>query len=326
MTEKENLRIALDGGKPDHLPNMLVGGQIMTSSVIRNYAPLGSPEGGYDWWGVHWTSCAESGWMPTPTVGRPPVISDITKWREEVKFPDLSEIDWEAAAAKDCAHLDPNKLTNFFGLGNGIYERVHFLLGFEETMYALMEEPEEVAALADAIADFFVELIEKVGKYYKPDYMTFLDDYTHKDGSFLSPKQFDEMFAGPLKKVVDATAANGMKYIQHCCGQEHILIDNFYRIGIRRVDPWQPCNDVEKMAKYPDMVFIGGCDTQFVVDVPGVSEEALRQEVRRCVDTYGPYGNYVFWPTSLSMYDFSAYAPGGKIWVMMDEFEKYTKK
>ena len=133
----------------------------MISSVICNCPAFGTKEG-YDWWGVHWTATDNTGGMFTPTVGYPPVLTDITKWRAQVKFPDISNIYWEAAAKRDTARLDPNKLTDFYGLGNGLFERLHFLMGFEEAMYALMEEPEECAALVSAIADFYIQIIEKL--------------------------------------------------------------------------------------------------------------------------------------------------------------------
>lgn len=324
MTEKENLQIALDGGQPEHTSCFWAGGQLMISTVIGNMPAFGQAEG-YDWWGVHWTFSPDA-LAFTPTAGRKPVLSDITNWREELKIPDISGIDWEAAAARDTATLDPNKLTNFYGLANGIFERIHFLLGFEETMYALMEEPEEVAALADTIADFYVLLVEKVGKYYKPDYFTLLDDYSHKNGAFMSPATFRGIFASPLKKIVDAVNDNGMKFILHCCGQEQLFLDEFYRIGIRRLEPCQPCNDVPSMKKrHPDMGFMGGLDLQGVVDVPGVTEEKLRAEVRRCIDEYGKtMGSYAVYGCSVSMYDPSAYQPGGKMNVIIDEAMKYA--
>ena len=324
MTEKENLQIALDGGKPDHVPCFWAGGQLMISTVVGNIPPLGQPSG-YDWWGVHWTATENSGGMFSPSVGVPFVLSDITKWREEVKFPDISNINWEEAAARDTSWLDPNKLTNFYGLANGIFERIHFLMGFEETMYALIEEPEEVAALANAIADFYVKVIEKIGQYYKPDYFTFLDDYAHKNGAFMSTKTFDEIFAGPLKKIVDAVNNNGMKYIHHCCGQEQLFLENFHRIGIRRIDPCQPCNDLLAMKnKFPDMSLIGGLDLQGVVDMVDVTEDALRKEVRRCIDEYGSIDGYTLYGVSVSMYDPTSYAPDGKMGIIIDEAVKYA--
>ena len=80
------------------------------------------------------------------------------------------------------------------------------------------------------------------------------------------------------------------------------------------------------MEKYPDMVFLGGLDVQNLVDVPGVTEEAIRKEVRRCIDTYGKAkGNYIIYGALVSLHDPAAYGPGGKIWMIMDEANKYTE-
>lgn len=75
------------------------------------------------------------------------------------------------------------------------------------------------------------------------------------------------------------------------------------------------------------MGFMGGLDLQGVVDVPGVSEEALRSEVRRCIDEYGSkMGSYAVYGCSVSMYDPAAYAPGGKMNVIIDEAVRYAQK
>ena len=326
MTERERLTLALEGGKPDRVPCFWAGGQLMVSSVIGNMPPMGQPEG-YDWWGVHWTATENTGGMFSPTVGVAPVLTDITKWREQVKFPDISDIDWEEAAKRDTSYLDPNKLTVFYGLANGLFERVHFLMGFEEAMYAIVEEPEEVAALIDAIADFYVEIIEKVGKYYHPDYFTLLDDYTHQNGAFISSSTFDEIIAPSLKKIVDAVEANGMKYIQHCCGQVQKVLGNLHAVGIRRVEPCQPCNDVAQMIReYPDMSFMGGLDLQGVVDNPYCTEEDFRREVRRCIDEYGDDGRFSLYCVSVSMYNNAEFAPGRKLGIVLDETEKYGNR
>lgn len=326
MTEKEALKAGLNGEKVDHIPNLLAGGQILFSSVINNIPPLGV-ESGYDWWGVHWSSCKEAYGNFSPTVGQKPIISDITKWREQLIIPDISDINWKEAAMRDTANLDPNKNIIFYGLANGIFERVHALMGFEDALCAVMEEPEEVAALADTIAEFYVKLIEKIGEYYKPDYLTFLDDYAYKDGTFISGETFDEVFAPALKKIIDAVNANGMKYIQHCCGKFESIFENFYNIGVRRIDPCQPYNDVQALQKkYPDVIFIGGLDTQNVVDVPGITEDEIRQEVARCFDTYGAQENYVFFPGSIYMYEYAEYMPGGKMHILLDESMKQSFK
>ena len=55
---------------------------------------------------------------------------------------------------------------------------------------------------------------------------------------------------------------------------EEYFLDRFYELGIRRIDPCQPVNDINAMkAKYPDMCFLGGLDIQGVIDMPGKTEE-----------------------------------------------------
>ena len=325
MTEAENLRIALDGGMPHHTPCYWAGASIAISTVIGNIPAPGQKEG-YDWWGVHWTACEEAGGNFSPTANAPTVITDITKWKEQVRFPDIDSIDWEVAAARDAFMVDPEEVSIFFGLVNGIFERFHFLRGFEDALCDMVEEPEAVGELISAIADFYVRIIEKIGKYYKPEYFVLLDDYAHMDGPFMSLDTFDEIIAPNLKKIVDAVEANGMKYIHHCCGREEYFLDRFYELGIRRIDPVQPCNNIQAMMeKYPDMVFIGGLDIQGVIDMPGCTEEDWRAEVRRCIDTYGVNKKgYIIYGATVSLHDHSAYAPGGKMFSIIDEAVKYA--
>ena len=323
MTERELVQVALDGGIPEHTTLFWTGGQMMVSSAIGNMPIPGTP-GGYDWWGVHWTSCPEAGGAFAPTAGRAPVISDIENWKEQLTIPDISGIDWEAAAVRDTSYLDPNKLTNFFGLANGIFERVHFLMGFEETLVALITNPEEIAELANTIADFYCQIIEKVGKYYQPDYLTLLDDYCQQTGPFMSQDTFRQCFAPALKKIRDTTEKNGMKFILHCCGKYGPLLECFHEIGIRRIEPCQPINDIMEMKKkYTDMAFMGGLDLQKVIDNPEATEEDWRCEVRRCVDEYSDGGRYVVYGVTLDMHNPEAYAPGKKMNVLIDEALKY---
>lgn len=323
MNSVDNFRAALEGKPTDFTPCYFGNASVIVSSAIRNKPAMGS-NGGKDWWGVEWSLDKELGSF-SPAVGVENVLQDITNWRNEVTFPDISDIDWEAAYDRDKARIDRNKVVIYIA-NNGLFERLHFLMGFENAIYAIMEDPEAVAEFVSELADFYIQLIEKIGKYYKPEYFNFMDDYTYKDGLLVTYDAFDEIFAPALKRIVKAVEDNGMKYIEHCCGKSELMLDRFYDCGIRRLDPCQPVNNLNvMMEKYPDMVFLGGLDVQNLVDVPGVTEEAIRKEVRRCIDTYGKAkGNYIIYGALVSLHDPAAYEPGGKIWMIMDEANKYT--
>lgn len=83
--------------------------------------------------------------MYTPTAGQKRVLTDITKWREQVTFPDLERVDWKSCAGRDQQMISPDKLTYFLGMADGFFERLHHLMGFEEAVIAIAEEPETVA-------------------------------------------------------------------------------------------------------------------------------------------------------------------------------------
>ncbi|MEL4105884.1 uroporphyrinogen decarboxylase family protein [Oscillospiraceae bacterium WX1] len=324
MTEKENIILAFDGKMPEKTPCFWTAAQLILSSAVKNIPTLGLTEG-YDWFGVHWTATEDTGWMFSPTADKPHVLTDITKWREQVKFPDIEKIDWETAAANDMMFFNidrENKVMDYYH-GNGIFERLHFLMGFEEAMVAIIEEPEAVYDLMGAVADMYIAIAEKIDQYYKPDYYIFLDDYAHRLGLFVSPATFDKLFAPHLKRIVDFVGTTGMKFKMHCCGMQELLLDNFYKIGIRRFDPGQPCNDLVAMKKrYPDIAIMGGLDIQGVVDYPGVTEEQLRAEVRRCIREYGPMGGYIIFGATVALYMPEAYAPGQKMGIILDEYYK----
>ena len=328
MTNRENALIALRGGTPESVPCFYSACQIVIASPMQEAPPMGPRAGpGLDGYGVHQTPTESAGGMYTPTPGVSPVLTDVTKGREQVTFPDYEHVDWEKAAAfdKQIMNLNPELFVQDLYCANGLFERLHFLMGFEEAVIAIMEEPEAVFELVGAIADKKIEFIEKAAKYYQPDVFTFLDDYSHKDGLFMSPSTFREIFKPHLKRIADAVKSHGMIFKMHCCGKMDALAQDYVDIGIDAMDPVQPVNDFTMIKKaFGNKVGIsGGLDVQNVVDREGATEEEIRAEVRRCIDTYAKDGGYMIYGASLNMYDPVSYAPGGVLNYVMDECGRY---
>ena len=110
-------------------------------------------QGGRDWFGCLW-KYSEAAQAAAPDISEH-LLEDICDWREVVKFPDLDAWDWEKAVELD--NMDKadreHQVVNVMML-NGMFERLHVLMGFEEALCALLTEPEEVGAFFDAMADF----------------------------------------------------------------------------------------------------------------------------------------------------------------------------
>ncbi len=327
MTPKENLELAMDGKKPEWTPIYWEGARIVVSMGAGNSPMLGEKEG-YNKFGVHMTATENSGGMFTPTADAPHVVTDITKWQEQVTIPDAEEVDWaqDAQMSMQMMGIDREASMVDYFHGYGLFETMHMLMGMEEAAIALMEEPEASYELVGAIADYHLACAKKVEQYYQPEYYTFADDYAHLKSLFISPTTFDEIFAPHLKRIYDFVNQSSMKLKIHCCGRQELLLDRFYDLGVRRFDPGQPCNDLVAMKeKHPDIAIIGGLDIQGIVDRPGVTDEELRAEVDRCIDEYGPMGGYTIYGASVDMYNPMSYAPGGKMNTMITEACTYSR-
>lgn len=326
MTNRENALIALKGGAPEAVPCFFSSCQIVIATPMQEGPPI-MGSAGYDGYGVHQTPTESGGGMFTPTPTIPPVLTDITKWREQVKFPDYENWDWVtiATADKEMMHLDPENYVQDLYCANGLFERLHFLMGFEDAVCAILEEPEHAFDLVGAIADKKIEFARKVAQYYKPDVFTFLDDYAYKEGLFISPSTFREIFKPHLARVVKAVHETGMIYKQHCCGKMESLLDDFMEIGITAFDPVQPLNNIPAMKKKTlgKAGLMGGLDVQNIIDKHGVTEGEIRAEVRRCIDQYAEGGGYMIYGASLGMYNPSSYAPDGRLGIVIDECFKY---
>ena len=149
-------------------------------------------KGGNDWFGCAWES-AVPGSTPAPDCSTH-VLDDITEWRDVVKFPDLDAWDWDRAVKLDALdEIDRDANIVSLVVLTGLWERLHILMGFEEALCSLLEEPEEVGAFFDAMVEYKIKLIDKLAEYYKPDVILFHDDWGTQAGPFFSPDLWREL-------------------------------------------------------------------------------------------------------------------------------------
>lgn len=260
-------------------------------------------QGGLDWFGVEWEFApAVLAPMVKPGTQR---LTDVTKWKEELVFPDLAQYDWEKLAAESTKDWDRENKISFMMLINGIFERTHALMGFEDALCAMYEEPEAYHELIDAITDYKIEVIKIIGKYYKPDVLSFHDDFGSNDRLMMSVDLWREFFKEPLKRVIDETHAQGIIYEHHSCGYIEPIFDELVELGIDAIDPLQVTNPVRELKDiYQDRVtFVGGYDNQNVYDKVGVTEEEIVAETVRTLEELAPGGSFVAFPLTVT-FDF----------------------
>ena len=252
----------------------------------------GSPEDPYDGFGVKWERPKSFGGAAVPAPNNF-VLKDISDWKD-VQFPDLDAYDWEGEASmwkdldRSCEILD-------YGSGNGHFERLAALMGFENALMAMAEDPDEVEDFFKKLTEFKIEVVRKAKKYFNPDTFTLYDDTATQRSPFMSPDTYRELIMPYHKLVFDACKEEGIRPSLHCCGYAQPLVECFIEEGALSWTSVQPCNDIAAiLKKYGDKICItGGYDTN---GSAGVTEDpaVMKAEIQRCFDQYGKYPGYIF--------------------------------
>ena len=199
LTEKENLLRLLETGYPEYLPEYDFYGWGAGTTMFREQK---SPDGYIvDEFGVEMTTSEASmgGYMPVP--GRI-FLKDIRKWRDVVKLPDISHVDWERQAEKDMKGKDwvtkPVIVHNL-----GYFMLLMNMMGFVDGLCAMEEEPEEVYALFDYVSGYFLEKEKALLKYYHGDIYELADDTAAMQFPFISTETYRKLVKPFAKREAD---------------------------------------------------------------------------------------------------------------------------
>lgn len=292
LSFRENALLAYQHKEPEFLP---IGSDMDTCAprgmdfIRETICVNGVAE---DWFGQSWTFEPNIGGAnPTPGMH---LVPDITEWRERMKFPDLSRLDWEGYAARDTAKWDrKNKLSRVM-VGYGLWERMFSVMPFQDALMALVEEPEECYDFFGAVADHKIRLYEYLIRYYKPDVLIMHDDYGSGGGMFMSPEVWRELIKPHLQRVIDSITEKGVMYEHHCCGYFAPIVGEIADMGCTATNTMHISNHPAALKKEVGhkMCFVGGFDTQFM-DKPNTTEEQIRASIRKTVDELAPGGSWI---------------------------------
>ena len=145
ITDRENILRMYHGEMPEFLPRFGM------SNVRCSYFPnVKLPGYHVDEFGVEYIG--KEGVIdgtPIPYPGRY-ILHDIRRWRDDVHIPSLAGIDWERLAKEDTKNVDRSKQAFSMYYGK-TFQKLPDFMGFTEGLCAMMEEPDEVMALFDAL-------------------------------------------------------------------------------------------------------------------------------------------------------------------------------
>lgn len=290
LSPMENYRNVLLHKPTQYVPCSLTDAVVFGFGAVNGpWFEKGPEGGGYDGFGVRWECPASGGGAAIPASDHF-VLTDIEDW-EKVPFPDLDAYDWEGEAAKDLAKVDRSRQIVEFGVGNGVFERLAALMGFEECLISLIADPESCHAFFEKLSDYQIEYIRRIKKYYNPETIIYYDDIATERDLFMSPATYRSMIKPYHKKVFDAIHEMGMFAVQHTCGKAESVVEDMIEIGVDAWSSVQPTNDIcALIERYGDRIsFIGGYDTNGPCSQEAATPDMIVNEVHRVVDTYGKY-------------------------------------
>lgn len=284
LTKKLNLLETIRGGNPDRYvldfePFMR---QWYTPQDIRHPDPIEGGPDAKDCWGVTWT-------YPQDSIGPFPladeehlVLKDITHWRDYVKMPetDFPEEEWQPLVA-EAETVDRNEYFVTACFFAGLFERTHHLMGMEECMINLYEEPEHMHDLIDYLMQYELKMAQQICKHYKPTALWRQDDWGSQRSTFMSNDMFREFYFEPTRKIYQYYKDHGVEIILHHSNAfGETMMEEMIETG---VDIWQGVvlsNNIPKIiAEYGEKITIMGGLDNGVIDHPNWKKEDLEAEV-----------------------------------------------
>ncbi|MGD9475716.1 MAG: uroporphyrinogen decarboxylase family protein [Eubacteriaceae bacterium] len=316
ITKRQNYLMAARGEKPHWVPSFVEEANVFMPDFWEEVDPVT----GTDFCNIKWIE-NDAGKMPDE---RWRAMETLDQWRETVKFPDLSSLDWEEMASRFKSMSEPDKVNIAMLNTNGIFLIPIDMIGWVDGLCAIYEEPEELEAFVSAITDFLVEIVKYMGEYIKPDIVFTGDDLAAANGPFVSKDIWDSMYKPYFKKIIDAIHDIGALAEFHCCGNCQFLIDEFIEVGADICQLPEPNESLLQMKEKHGnrLVLTGGWDRHSDAAFPGASEEIVRESVHQAIDVYGKNGGLIFWDGGIV-----GSSEDSKIkmaWVL-DELNKYGK-
>ena len=223
------------------------------------------------------------------------VCPDVTYWEETVHAPDLAAncaAGWEDCRAAARSAAGEEKLLAGF-MGTGIFEQCHFLMGFENTLTALYEHPDEMHRLIDYITDYRLGYVKLLIDNLHPDVIFSHDDWGTKDALFMHPDMWRAFFKEPYRRFYGYIRSRGCIAIHHADSYLVPIVDDMAEIGIQVWQGVLPENDIPALQRrlQGKLVLMGGIGA--AIDRSDATAEEVCDYTRRTLRSCCPGGHFI---------------------------------
>ena len=293
MSSYEVVRRAIEFDSPERLPLRFEALGLNDTHPVRwNQIGTGDhslPET-YDEWGCMWERSVMANMGQVK--GHP-----LADWRalDHYRWPDPNDPSFYRGMEQRFTGSEGKYVTT--GIFMLLFERMHTLHGFQNTLADLYLERERIEMLADRIVEFDLSIIENISRRF-PDSihgLTFSDDWGTEQATFISPELWDEFFKPRYKCIFDAIHTAGWHVWMHSCGKVNAILGSLIEIGLDVINLQQPTAlGIEKIGRQfrGSICFESLCDIQHTL--PFKSAEEIRDEAQLILQHWAtPEGGFI---------------------------------
>ena len=215
---------------------------------------------------------------------------------------DLQNYQWPDATS-DAWYADiPGRLAarpdlfRIYMIGFSLYERAWTMRGMTDLLMDMVQRPEFVEELLDAITDHNLQQIHRA-LACDVDAVYFGDDYGMQTGLIMGRDHWRHFIKPRLKRMFAPVREAGRYVAMHSCGCVSELFDDLVEIGLNLFNPFQPeVMDVFALKRqyHGRLAFHGGMSIQQTL--PFGTADEVRQATQRLIDA-GRDGGYIFSPS-----------------------------
>lgn len=291
ITIRENMLRVFNHEVPEFLPLIADIQNIATvepgyQCVIEATGEPGDYE--VDWFGQGWIFESKIK-AYNPDVNNY-IIKNLGDWSKYLTIPKLDEIDWEAKF--DAEEFEVDRENKFILIKDqvGLWERAFCTTSTMDLFCALIDEPEACEDFFRQIADHKIKLHNRYITHYKPDALCMHDDYGSGTGLFMSPETWRELIKPHLQRVIDNITSQGVMYEHHCCGVLEPIAEEIAEMGTAAWENVHVSNDPVKCKQVfgDKLAFIGGLFNSQYLDSDGVTDDQVRNHVRKTMEEILP--------------------------------------
>jgi hypothetical protein len=192
---------------------------------------------GEDEWGCRWekTEVENMGQV----TGHP--LADIRRLAS-FRPPDYCDPSRYAEMAAALEAVEAQGKYVISGIFMVLFERMHTLHGFVDTLAGLYDERPAMEALADLIVETHVTLVREVARRFpgRIDGWCMSDDWGTQTAAFISFDLWMDFFFPRYKRIFDAMHEAGCDVWVHSCGKVNEIIEGYIRAGVNVVNLQQP--------------------------------------------------------------------------------------